>query len=79
VCLRTELISKPFYTASSCLRDGEGTHELAILSGFGSFEVLGRPAYKGRNPSTGEKMQIGAFRIPTFRAGARLKAAVNGK
>jgi DNA-binding protein HU-beta len=47
--------------------------------GFGSFEVRERPAYKGRNPRTGEEMQIGASRIPTFRAGARLKAAVNGK
>jgi DNA-binding protein HU-beta len=47
--------------------------------GFGSFEVRERPAYKGRNPRTGEEMQIGASKIPTFRAGATLKAAVNGK
>ncbi|WON75321.1 HU family DNA-binding protein [Nitrosospira sp. Is2] len=47
--------------------------------GFGSFEVRERPAYKGRNPRTGEELQIKASRIPTFRAGATLKAAVNGK
>lgn len=47
--------------------------------GFGSFEVRERPAYKGRNPRTGEELQIAASRIPTFRAGATLKAAVNGK
>jgi DNA-binding protein HU-beta len=49
------------------------------LPGFGSFEVRERPAYKGRNPRTGEEMQIAASKIPTFRAGAALKAAANGK
>jgi DNA-binding protein HU-beta len=43
------------------------------------FEVRERPAYKGRNPRTGEELQIEASRIPTFRPGARLKAAANGK
>ena len=47
--------------------------------GFGTFEVRERPAYKGRNPRTGEELQIAASKIPTFRAGAALKAAVNGK
>jgi DNA-binding protein HU-beta len=46
---------------------------------FGSFEVRERTAYKGRNPKTGEEVQIGAARIPTFKAGARLKAAVDDK
>jgi DNA-binding protein HU-beta len=49
------------------------------LPGFGSFEVRERPAYKGRNPRTGEEIQIAASKIPTFRAGAALKAAANGK
>lgn len=49
------------------------------LPGFGSFEVRERPAYKGRNPRTGEELQIAASKIPTFRAGAALKAAANGK
>ncbi|MBA4141759.1 MAG: HU family DNA-binding protein [Nitrosospira sp.] len=47
------------------------------LPGFGSFEVRARPAYKGRNPRTGEELEIAASRIPAFRAGASLKAAVN--
>ncbi|ODT86207.1 MAG: DNA-binding protein [Nitrosomonadales bacterium SCN 54-20] len=49
------------------------------LPGFGSFEVRERPAYKGRNPRTGEELQIAASKTPTFRAGAALKAAANGK
>jgi DNA-binding protein HU-beta len=47
--------------------------------GFGSFELRERPVYTGRNPRRGEEIQIGSAKIPTFRAGARLKAAVNGK
>ena len=49
------------------------------LPGFGSFEVRERPAYKGRNPRTGEELQIAASKIPAFKPGATLKAAVNGK
>jgi DNA-binding protein HU-beta len=47
--------------------------------GFGSFEVRERPSHKGRNPRTGEELQIPASRIPAFKAGAALKAAVNGR
>ena len=47
--------------------------------GFGTFEVRERPARTGRNPRTGEELQIAASKIPAFKAGATLKAAVNGK
>jgi DNA-binding protein HU-beta len=47
--------------------------------GFGTFEVRERPAYKGRNPRTGEELQIAASKIPASRASAALKAPVNGK
>ncbi|MBA4143746.1 MAG: HU family DNA-binding protein [Nitrosospira sp.] len=47
------------------------------LPGFGSFEVRERPARRGRNPRTGEPLKIAASRIPAFKAGATLKAAVN--
>lgn len=48
------------------------------LTGFGSFEVRDRPARLGRNPRTGEEITIGASKIPAFKAGTTLKAAVNG-
>lgn len=48
------------------------------LPGFGTFEVRERAARNGRNPQTGEELKIGASRIPAFKAGAALKAAVNG-
>ena len=48
------------------------------LSGFGIFEVRERAERNGRNPRTGQTLKIKAARIPAFRAGAALKAAVNG-
>ncbi len=46
------------------------------LVGFGSFEVRRRAARKGRNPQTGKEIQIGARRVPAFKAGKALKDAV---
>lgn len=48
------------------------------IVGFGTFEVSERPARKGRNPHTGETLEIEASRAPKFRAGKALKDAVNG-
>ena len=50
--------------------------EKVQLMGFGSFEVKKRAARTGRNPSTGEPMDIPAARLPAFKAGKALKDAV---
>ena len=47
------------------------------LVGFGTFRVSHRNATTGRNPQTGERIQIAATNIPKFKAGKALKAAVN--
>ena len=47
------------------------------LVGFGTFEVVDRPAREGRNPKTGETMKIAASKAPKFKAGKALKDAVN--
>ena len=47
------------------------------LVGFGTFKVSRRKASEGRNPRTGEKIQIPASKVPKFRAGQGLRAAVN--
>jgi len=47
------------------------------LPGFGSFEVRARAARTGRNPQTGETIQVKASKAPAFKAGAALKSAVN--
>jgi DNA-binding protein HU-beta len=47
------------------------------LMGFGTFVVRGRSARKGRNPKTGDVIQIKAGKSPGFKAGKALKDAVN--
>ncbi|MBR3624624.1 MAG: HU family DNA-binding protein [Selenomonadaceae bacterium] len=47
------------------------------LIGFGTFEVKERAARKGRNPQTGEEIDIPASKTPSFKAGKALKEAVN--
>ena len=47
------------------------------LVGFGSFSVGHRKATTGRNPRTGETIQIAASNRPKFKAGKALKEAVN--
>ncbi len=51
--------------------------EKIALVGFGTFEVAERAARTGRNPQTGEEMQIAASKAPKFKAGKALKDAVN--
>ena len=58
---------------SDTLKKGESLS----LVGFGSFEVRKRAARTGRNPKTGEELKIKASKVPAFKAGATLKAAVN--
>lgn len=47
------------------------------LVGFGTFQVKKRAARTGRNPRTGETIQIKASKMPGFKAGKALKDAVN--
>lgn len=49
------------------------------LIGFGSFEVRDRAARTGKNPLTGEPMNIPAAKVPAFKAGRAFKDMVNGK
>ena len=46
------------------------------LLGFGNFEVRERAARKGRNPQTGEEIEIQASKLPTFKPGKTLREAV---
>jgi len=44
------------------------------LVGFGTFDISNRKARNGRNPQTGEVIEIKAARVPKFKAGTKLKA-----
>ncbi len=70
----TEKAFKAFVeTISSELAKGEQI----TLIGFGTFLVRDRKARTGRNPRTGETIQIAASKVPAFKAGKALKDAVN--
>ena len=60
-------------TITDNLKKGESVQ----IVGFGTFEVAKREARKGRNPQTGKEIKIKARKVPRFRAGKNLKAAVN--
>ena len=58
---------------ASSLQKGE---QVSVV-GFGTFSVKHRAARAGRNPRTGETIQIAASNVPGFKAGKALKDAVN--
>ena len=62
-----------FDSITNSLKDGEEVR----LVGFGSFSVVQRKATTGRNPRTGEAINIPASNQPKFKAGKALKEAVN--
>ncbi len=63
-----------FDTITGALKGGDGVQ----LIGFENFSVADRAARQGRNPRTGEAIQIAASKQPKFKAGKALKDAVNG-
>jgi nucleoid DNA-binding protein len=56
------------------ITDALRREEKVTLVGFGTFQVRSRAAREGRNPRTGEKIQIAARKVPAFTAGKDLKA-----
>ena len=61
-----------FSTIADALKKGDAV----TLVGFGTFKTAERKARKGRNPQTGEEIEIRAKKIPKFVAGEGLKDAV---
>ncbi|PPJ94597.1 DNA-binding protein, partial [Staphylococcus aureus] len=61
-----------FESIQKSLSNGEKVQ----LIGFGNFEVRERAARKGRNPQTGDEIEIPASKVPAFKAGKALKDAV---
>jgi len=68
-----EVINAVFENIASALEKGDSIS----LTGFGSFKVMERPAREGRNPATGEKIQIAASKAVKFTPGAGFKDRVN--
>jgi integration host factor subunit beta len=49
------------------------------LRGFGAFSVRSRPARPGRNPKTGEPVEVKAKHVPFFKSGKELRARLNAE
>ena len=69
----TKSVDCVFDAITDSLKSGEEVR----LVGFGTFNVTQRAASEGRNPRTGERIQIPASMQPKFKAGKGLKDAVN--
>lgn len=69
----TKAVESVISAVTNALRGGD---QVALV-GFGTFSVRDRAARMGRNPRTGETIQIPASRNPVFKAGKGLKEAVN--
>lgn len=68
-----DAVDSVFDSITASLRGGNEVR----LVGFGTFNVVHRKASMGRNPRTGEPIQIKASNQPKFKAGKGLKTAVN--
>jgi DNA-binding protein HU-beta len=69
----TKAVDAVFDAISDALQSGDKVQ----LVGFGNFEVRDRQARKGRNPQTGEEIEIAASRTPAFKPGKSLKDLVS--
>lgn len=68
----TKVVNAVLDVITETLKSGEEI----VLTGFGSYKVVERPARTGRNPQTGESVQIAASKAPVFKAGKALKESV---
>jgi len=69
----SEIINLVFDGFTDTLKNGERIE----IRGFGSFSVRKYGAYTGKNPKTGEKVQVGPKKLPFFKVGKELKERVN--
>ena len=70
----SDLVEGVFLLIKGCLESGEDLK----ISGFGKFEVKQKKRRRGRNPQTGETLEISARRVLSFKPSQILKSAVNG-
>lgn len=68
----TKAVEAVFEAITDALQGGDKVQ----LVGFGNFEVRERSARKGRNPQTGEEIEIAASKVPSFKPGKALKDVI---
>lgn len=68
-----EIVDTVFDTMTQALRDGDRIE----IRGFGSFTVKEYEGYVGRNPKTGDKIEVDAKWLPFFKVGKELRDSLN--
>ena len=68
----TKAVEAVFEAIADALQSGDKVQ----LVGFGNFEVRERSARKGRNPQTGDEIEISASKVPSFRPGKQLREGI---
>lgn len=68
----TKAVDAVFEAIAEALQKGDKVQ----LVGFGNFEVRERSARKGRNPQTGEEIEIPSSKVPAFKPGKALKDGI---
>ena len=69
----TEIVTVFFDSMKDALKNGERVE----IRGFGSFKIKEYKGYQGRNPKTGEIVEVDPKKLPFFRAGKELKDYLN--
>ena len=69
----TRAVDAVISSVTKALKEGDNV----TVVGFGTFQVRERAARSGRNPKTGDTIQINASKNPSFKAGKALRDAVN--
>jgi len=74
---KTEIARETVNLFFNSIKDAVKNGDRVEIRGFGSFGIKGYESYVGRNPKTGEKVQVRPKKLPVFRPGRELRDMVN--
>ncbi|MCP4294624.1 MAG: integration host factor subunit beta [Proteobacteria bacterium] len=74
---KTELARETVNLFFNSIKDAVKTGDRVEIRGFGSFSIKEYGAYVGRNPKTGDKVEVTPKKLPVFRPGRELRDMVN--
>ncbi|MBL8397337.1 MAG: HU family DNA-binding protein [Candidatus Accumulibacter sp.] len=77
--LSKAMVAKALDATTETIIDAVAQGDTVTLVGFGTFKASTRAAREGKNPKSGEKIQIPEMTVPKFAAGATFKNRVAGK
>lgn len=76
VGLTKKAASESVETTLSAIKEAVARGDKVVLTGFGTFKIRARSPRKGRNPQTGQAIQIPGHKLPGFTAGKTFKSMI---